>query len=260
MAPTRRCRGLGRAVGLGAAGFLGAAAALLNTCNFVQVPRVQVARPQRSALRLSRREAGLVQREAVDGLVTKEDVQEEEDEEDRKILVSELEVGQEVDGVVVRGFGFLGYFVDIGAESNGLLEFEELVDGFPSKDEELRKGEFVTARVLETDGINFYLTRRTGDLARPPRFREKHTQEDVEAFQGVHDDEWLQGEVAGMWAKGVWVKITPPSGGWPVRSLVKPEDFTDGFAKTVFPGMKVMVRVTGVDVPQKRIDITMRDP
>lgn len=224
---------------------MGAAAVLLNTCNFVQVSSLHVARPQRTARRLA------------------EEAREEEDKDedsDERIPVSELEVGQEVDGMVRRDFGFVGYFIDVGAEKNGLLEFEELVDGFPSKDDYLRKGDFVTARVLETDGENIYLTRRTGDLTRPPRFRQKPEPEDIEAFSGVPNDEWLQGVIAGMWAKGVWVKIAPPSGGRPVRSLVKREEFTGDFEKEVFPGMNVMVRVTGVDVPQKRIDITMRDP
>lgn len=256
MARARRCRGLGQAAGLAAAGCLGAAAVLLNTCNFVQVPGLHAARQQHGALRriaFFHRTATAEEQEEVDEAV-EEDVEE-------KLLVSELEVGQEVDGVVVNRLNSVGFFIDIGAEKHGLLEFDELVDGFTTKNDYLRKADFVTAaRVLEIDGRNFYLTRRTGELARPPRFRQKLSPEDVEAFEGVPSDTWLQGEVAGMWAKGVWVKIAPPSGGKPIGGLLKREDFTDGLENEIVRGMKVMVRVTGVDAPQKRVDVSMRDP
>eukprot|EP00440_Ansanella_granifera_P024784 gb/GFBE01026914.1/.p1 GENE.gb/GFBE01026914.1/~~gb/GFBE01026914.1/.p1 ORF type:complete len:235 (+),score=41.93 gb/GFBE01026914.1/:1-705(+) len=181
-------------------------------------------------------------------------------EDDGKIPISELEVGQELNGIVIRPYSFAGWFVDVGATSNGFLELEEVSDGFPSDGmSTIRKGSSVVARVLQIDGQKFYLTQRSGDLSRPPRFRRSPEPEHVEAFRDVPKDAWIDGEVSGMTTKGVWVKMSPPSGGEPIRSLLLKDNFKDGFVDEARPGLSVKVRVTAVDVPQKRVFITAKD-
>ncbi|CAE8603612.1 unnamed protein product [Polarella glacialis] len=176
-----------------------------------------------------------------------------------KVPLSELAVGQTLQGTVIRPFSFSGVFVDVGSTATGFLEYEEIVDGFTTRKDykSLMKGLRVNVRVLENDGQKLYLTRRTGDIARPERFRKPPTEELIAAFKCISPADWIEGPVVGMNEKGVWVKLAPP-GGEEVRSLLLVENFSEGFEKDVTPGQMVKVRVTAVDVPQKRVFITMK--
>lgn len=177
------------------------------------------------------------------------------------VPVSYLEVGQELQGTVVKKYFPGGVLVDVGAEHNGMLEVGEFGDGFPMDGIPYGKGDEIVVRVLtkEEQTNKFYLTMRKGSLERPPRRRTKGTRsQDVSAFIGRQ--EWFEGEIDHMSAFGVYVRLESPGGDEPVVGLVSKNCFEEGFAKKAAIGAKVRVRVAKVDPVKKYVDLTMLEP
>eukprot|EP00933_Yihiella_yeosuensis_P033781 TRINITY_DN2741_c0_g1_i2.p1 TRINITY_DN2741_c0_g1~~TRINITY_DN2741_c0_g1_i2.p1 ORF type:complete len:246 (+),score=25.47 TRINITY_DN2741_c0_g1_i2:84-821(+) len=176
-------------------------------------------------------------------------------------IISELEVGEELDGKVTKKYSYNGVFINVGAEKDGYMEFAECSDGFPAHSfAALSKGASVRVRVLERSGEKLHLTCRSGDLARPARVRIPQVPEHVQAFEGITPAEWLDGTVSGMIPKGLWIELSHPAGGEPISSVLLRENFANDIESSVSLGMKVKVRITDVDLSQKRVNVTMLDP
>eukprot|EP00404_Azadinium_spinosum_P043191 CAMPEP_0180807116 /NCGR_PEP_ID=MMETSP1038_2-20121128/63053_1 /TAXON_ID=632150 /ORGANISM="Azadinium spinosum, Strain 3D9" /LENGTH=553 /DNA_ID=CAMNT_0022848065 /DNA_START=9 /DNA_END=1670 /DNA_ORIENTATION=- len=142
--------------------------------------------------------------------------------------VSELQVGQELEGrVVIYLRNGVGAIVDVGADKNGIWRASEYRDGVPLNELKPDFGTSLQLRVLSIDGDNFELTNRTGDLTRPP------------------------------WDTTVFVLVKPPDGSSPVRALLDKRDFTKAFVDEARPGGKVRVRVTSVDEEKKLVVVSM---
>jgi len=189
---------------------------------------------------------------------------------------TDLEVGSTLRGTIKRhrgnaifremdpeGRGALAFWVDMGEEKKGLLEACELRDGFPT---EAPLGKTVTARVLEVRDNIWYLTRRSGDLQRPPR--EKHGDPDINAIVALKKKPpgmWITGVVDDMvvksYAGGVFVKVVPSLAdtkyviGWcPMDEL--PDTFLD--SKQAIRGGSVRVRVLKADPESKEVLLSMK--
>uniref|UniRef100_A0A7S4RV68 S1 motif domain-containing protein n=1 Tax=Alexandrium monilatum TaxID=311494 RepID=A0A7S4RV68_9DINO len=172
--------------------------------------------------------------------------------------LSELEVGDTLEGTV-RAHTNFGAFVDVGAETDGLIFNEELGDGFPMK--KLKKHSEVKPRVLKVDDGKLWLTLRTGDLDRPEPGPRWSGLDNLAAFESLPATEWLEGKVHSVLiGKGVFVKVQAPGSSEPSKGLLKKEDFADGAAEGLHVGVQVRVRVIACDPANKRLDLSMNDP
>jgi len=181
----------------------------------------------------------------------------------KKIPFEELNVGDVFEGSVKNRWRTVGVLVDIGAEKNGLLAIEEFEDGFPVGGNKFRLNEHVQVRILEVDNgkKEFFLTRRSGSLDRPPRF--KATKPDVSVLTGVSPEQWLDGEITSMSLFGVFVAVEPPSGGETVVGMVHKSEMRQGFAsnpKVATRGGQVSVRVLEINATSSKISLSMKDP
>jgi len=177
-----------------------------------------------------------------------------------KVVIADLKVGQELEGTVARHMQF-GAFVNVGAEREGLVETEELSDGLPMK--KLRTGAKVTARVLKVEDGKFWLTLRSGDLARPYRDISPETWKDIDLspFAGIPADQWLDGEVHSIFiGRGVFISVKIPGTDKLAKGLLTKEEFVEGMVDNIHFGMKLRVRVLACDVEKGRLDFTVKDP
>mmetsp|Transcript_31585 Transcript_31585/g.98222 ORF Transcript_31585/g.98222 Transcript_31585/m.98222 type:complete len:269 (-) Transcript_31585:767-1573(-) len=147
----------------------------------------------------------------------------EKDAGDGRFLVSELKVGQAVDGVVKKVLP-AGVFVDIGArKKRGCIELGEWLEagGFPLDYGEAAKamiGQRISARVVRIRGTDVFLTRRSGSIDRPELRRGQNQKEDIMAFADVSPATWFSGQVVGMAPWGVYVSFRE----WPAGRVQGP--------------------------------------
>ncbi|CAE7030624.1 unnamed protein product [Symbiodinium natans] len=180
---------------------------------------------------------------------------------DERIPLDSLKVGMEVDAQILSKHRFSGWFVNVGSEKPAFLEFEEACDGFPMEGMSTwLRGSTLTARVLENDGEKIWLTKRSGSLERPERFRVSPDESQIAEFSGISPTEWVDAVVCGMFPKGAWVKMTAPSTRSDFRSLLRKEHFTESFVEQSHVGMKIKVRVLKVDAGQKQLSLSMLEP
>mmetsp|Transcript_62177 Transcript_62177/g.116337 ORF Transcript_62177/g.116337 Transcript_62177/m.116337 type:complete len:223 (-) Transcript_62177:149-817(-) len=176
---------------------------------------------------------------------------------DDRISVDSLEIGMEVDAMILNKHRFSGWFANIGTDNPAFLEFEEACDGFPKDGMSTwLRGSSLSARVLEKDGQKVFLTMRSGSLERPKRFRTPPSEDQIAAFSDVPATDWFDAEVCGMFPKGVWIKMASPDGEF--RTLLRKEEFEESFTESCHIGMKIKVRVLEADVNKKRLFVTMR--
>lgn len=172
-----------------------------------------------------------------------------------------LEVGQQFVGKVSKVWTMMGAIVDIGVGKEGRLEIGEYRDGFQDTND-LRKGDEVNVRVLRVHDGKLFLTRRTGDLARPPpRLQQGKT--DLSAVPDISPDVWLEGEIEGFSTWSLWVLVTPPGGSEPVVGMLHKSEFRDGFADSpaeAIVGGKVRVRVLEINRQDNKMKMTMKKP
>jgi len=180
----------------------------------------------------------------------------EDAEEAPRIPVADLSIGQQLRGTV-RGGNTGGVYVDVGAEIDGYLPAAEFRDGFPSQTR-LRPGRNVSVRVLgkEENGTGFWVTRRSGDLARPPKATYNFN---ASSFAGVAPDQWLDGTVVGMTLAEAIVEVVPPEGGPPVTGNLRSSDFAGAFRDEAALGVPVRVRVKNVESRNNRLYLTMQE-
>mmetsp|Transcript_13399 Transcript_13399/g.27966 ORF Transcript_13399/g.27966 Transcript_13399/m.27966 type:complete len:244 (-) Transcript_13399:56-787(-) len=169
----------------------------------------------------------------------------------RATPLADLEVGQSMKGKIARTYKTAGFFMDVGAERDGLLEIDEMQDGFPTRARwnELKKanGTEVEVRVLDKTDGKLYLTMRSGDLTRPPRRRGPKDPKARAALEDIGSEKWLEGEVEGIAFVGAFINVAHPASGVVTSVLVPQEEFTESFLRECIRGGKVRIRIGGKD-------------
>jgi len=179
-------------------------------------------------------------------------------------LVSDLEVGQHVEGPVKKVTP-MGVFLDIGIKKKkGLIEVSEWLEegGFPvDYFDSARKliGKTISARVLRKKGTNVFLTRKLGELRRPRILRGKNMEEDVQTFATMPPDRWFTGQVISMAPWGIYASIREKPGER-VEGLIHRTNFVEGFAESASLGQQVRVRVVSANMSTCSLALSMRTP
>ncbi|CAE8637288.1 unnamed protein product, partial [Polarella glacialis] len=179
--------------------------------------------------------------------------------EPEKLVSSDLTIGQTVEAKTVKRIREAGYYVDIGAQREAIIDAAELTDGFPRKGQHtLRVGQSFSARVLRVTDGRAYLTRRSGSLDRPAL--RGYNRPDVSKFAGlVADAPWLEAEVSGMALWGIFVVLRPPGHDEQVEAMVHSSQFTEDFINTASLGQSVRVKLLGTDAEKEKLELTMKD-
>lgn len=168
------------------------------------------------------------------------------------ISLAELQPGMELTGIV-RTIQPFGAFVDIGAETDGLVHISELRDGFVEKVEDVvQVGDVVTVRVKEVDVERgrVSLTMRSSETGEEP-------QSDRLPLEAIEEGKEYTGIVTSIVDFGAFVDIGAETDG-----LVHISELSDTRVNRVEDvvqvGQEVKVRVLSVDRARNRISLTMR--
>jgi len=178
-----------------------------------------------------------------------------------RLMLKDLEVGQELKGLVVRTAPF-GCFIDVGAEKEGLVHISQ-VSGTYIEDIEavVDAGPMVTVWVTRVD-----LTGGRLSLSmRQPSDPDSAANDDADefSFSGVDPTEWFDGKVVSITDFGLFIQLSRVEGGPTSYGLVHISNIKEGFvehpAEEATVGQTVKVRV--VSVPEDgRLKLAMREP
>lgn len=162
-----------------------------------------------------------------------------------KFTWNDLKPGLKVEGKVVRLESF-GAFVDIGAETDGLVHVSEMGTGRVNKPSDVvREGEVITAWVKEVDRK----ARRIGlTMIEPPRV-DLHT---------LKPDMILTGKVVRLEKFGAFVDIGAGRDGM-IHVTEMGRGYVGHPSDIVSVGDEVQVRVLEVDPRRGRISLSMKD-
>jgi len=171
------------------------------------------------------------------------------------IKVQDLEVGREMEGIVVTVAPF-GIFVDVGADKQGLVHISQLSNDFVQDINTFaRPGDSVTvwvAGILEQGRL---------DLTMIAPVSAEQAKESLAKFEHVPKDQWLDGNVTGTSNIGAYVNVLEPGGTEVVQGMVHISNIADGFvehpAEVVQPGQHVKVRV--LEVRDGKLRLSMRE-
>jgi len=176
------------------------------------------------------------------------------------IPFAKLEVGQKYTGTVRSVLDF-GAFVDIGAESDGLLHISRISkDRIDNIYEELTEGQLVDVWISgkREDEGKYGLTMVEGLTDGPGR----RPADDLTPFADLPSDEWFKGVVARTAPFGAFVTVTL-EGGEQADGLVHVSKIKDGFVDNVDDevsvGQEVKVRIESVDLDTNRMGLSMRE-
>ena len=175
------------------------------------------------------------------------------------IPFEQLEVGQKYTATVRSVLDF-GAFVDIGAESDGLLHISRMSsERIDNVYDFVQEGQQVEVWISgKRDDGKFGLTMVEGmtDDAGGRR-----APADLTPFQDLSPDEWQKGVVSRTAPFGAFVTVTL-EGGASADGLVHVSQIKDGFVDNVddelSAGQEVQVRVQSVDVDAGRMSLSMR--
>jgi len=160
----------------------------------------------------------------------------------------------------VRGIESFGAFVKVSPpgsqlSAQGLVPPGEIRDGFVSDiSAEVEVGQTVKVRVvnLDIDAKRLGLSMKAKEL--PPA--------DLESFDNLPADTWLDGTVANTAPFGAFVKVSPPNSERVAQGLVPLRVLRDGFVEDindeVSAGQEVKVRVVNVDVANNKLTLSMK--
>ncbi len=168
------------------------------------------------------------------------------------VSLDELQPGMELTGVV-RNIQPFGAFVDIGAETDGLVHVSELSDDFVEKVEDVVKvGDVVTVRVKEVDAERgrISLTMRSSRAAEESKRKRL-------PLNAIEEGQEYTGVVTSIVNFGAFVDIGAVTDGLVHISQLS-ETRVNRVEDVVEVGQEVKVRVLSVDRARKRISLTMR--
>jgi len=175
------------------------------------------------------------------------------------IPLEKLEVGQKFKGTVkaVREFGA---FVDIGAETDGLVHISRMANeriDDPNDYAEVDQEVDVWVSDIRDDG-KLGLTMVEGKIGGGGGRRPA----DLTAFEAVDADEWLKGTVDNIMPFGAFVTVALPDGSASASGLVHISQIRDGFVEDVYAevevGQEVQVRIQSVDLERGKMSLSMK--
>lgn len=176
---------------------------------------------------------------------------EESTEPTRALSLDEIEAGKEYEGVV-RNIQPYGAFVDIGAESDGLVHISELRDGYVEKVEDVVSvNEKVTVRVKDVDPDRGRISLTMRDPGKP---KQKKI-----SLRQIREGEEYAGVVTSIVDFGAFVDIGATTDGL-VHISELSDERVNRVEDVVSEGQEVTVRVLNVDKRRKRISLSMRPP
>jgi len=153
-----------------------------------------------------------------------------------------------------------GAFVDIGAESDGLLHISRISEERVNDVHDyLEEGQDVEVWIsgLRDDG-KFGLTMVEGrlDSGGGPR-----KPADLTAFEAISPEDWVEGTVRNTAVFGAFVSVTLPTGE-SADGLVHISQLADGFVEDVSSivevGQNVKVRIISVDLERGKMSLSMK--
>mmetsp|Transcript_93753 Transcript_93753/g.242703 ORF Transcript_93753/g.242703 Transcript_93753/m.242703 type:complete len:513 (+) Transcript_93753:102-1640(+) len=200
-----------------------------------------------------------------------------------RTLIAELEIGQKLQGRIVNvaSKSVAGMMVDVGAERNAFLPWEECGPRFPRI---LPVGRSLSFTILSkyklpNGNTTIYVTLRRGELARPKGYFETLNKpnfnvgkESVSEFVGISGETWLEAEVLRFYASGkdekerselkrppgIMVRLTAPGGSTPVEEIVPFLRLSMEFKANIsYPGSMIPLRVLAVNTTSRRVLLTM---
>jgi len=168
-----------------------------------------------------------------------------------ELRVQDLDVGQELMGIVVRVVDELGCFVDVGADRQGLVHRSKVSKSYvPVLSEVVQTGQTVKVwvRAVSPQGRL--------DLT---MVDENAEDESLMPFKEVSADEWFEAEITGLSNAGAYVRVQPPGGGELVDGFIPISQIQEGFvehpADVLEVGQTVQARVTDAT---SRLKLSMR--
>ncbi|GAP64152.1 small subunit ribosomal protein S1 [Ardenticatena maritima] len=174
------------------------------------------------------------------------------------VHMDELTPGMELKGIV-RSTQDYGAFVDIGAETDGLVHISELKDGFVEKVEDVvSEGDEVTVWVKEID-----LERKRISLTmidpNAPRESQREADDGKLRLRDLEEGQEFTGIVTSIVDFGAFVDIGAETDGL-VHISELSEERVNRVEDVVEVGQEVKVRIIGIDRKRKRISLSMREP
>lgn len=197
-------------------------------------------------------EAVADEEQATDATAETDETPEEPAETSKALSLDEIEPGKEYEGVV-RNIQAYGAFVDIGAESDGLVHISELRDGYVEKVEDIVSvNEKITVRVKDVDAERGRISLTMREPGGAPK--QKKT-----PLRQVREGEEYTGVVTSIVDFGAFIDIGATTDGL-VHISELSDDRVNRVEDVVSEGEEVTVRVLNVDKRRKRISLSMRPP
>mmetsp|Transcript_26411 Transcript_26411/g.68630 ORF Transcript_26411/g.68630 Transcript_26411/m.68630 type:complete len:346 (+) Transcript_26411:115-1152(+) len=184
--------------------------------------------------------------------------------------LDQLVVGDSYDGTIT-GVAAYGAFVDIGAQSDGLVHISELSTEFVSDvSAVVSEGDAVSVRVLKVDEQKkqLSLSLKPEGAAAPPkrggggRRTKKAGADELRKYLDADPQEFVEGTVRTVLSWGAFVNIAEGVDGLVHISRVS-DDRVEDLEAMLSPGDKVQVRVVEVDLEKATLALAMntyRDP
>ena len=184
--------------------------------------------------------------------------------------LDQLVVGDSYDGTIT-GVAAYGAFVDIGAQSDGLVHISELSTEFVSDvSAVVSEGDAVSVRVLKVDEQKkqLSLSLKPEGAAAPPkrsgggRRTKKAGADELRKYLDADPQEFVEGTVRTVLSWGAFVNIAEGVDGLVHISRVS-DDRVEDLEAMLSPGDKVQVRVVEVDFEKATLALAMntyRDP
>lgn len=196
-------------------------------------------------------EATADEAQAAEATAEADDAEEQPAETSKALSLAEIEPGTEYEGVV-RNIQAYGAFVDIGAESDGLVHISELRDGYVEKVEDVVSvNEKIIVRVKDVDAER---GRISLTMREPGRQKEKKR-----SLRQVKEGEEYTGVVTSIVDFGAFIDIGATTDGL-VHISELSDERVNRVEDVVSEGDEVTVRVLNVDKRRKRISLSMRPP
>jgi len=175
--------------------------------------------------------------------------------QDWPVPVADLEVGKKYTGVVQSIVDF-GAFVDIGAESNGLLHKSAISSKRVADVHDfLKEGQQVEVWVNKKQGNGkFGLSMIKGIIGAPAK-------PDLTPFEWVSPEDWFESTVHKIMPFGAFATISLPTGetadGLIHKSQIS-DTWIDDVASEVKLGQKVQVRIQSVEPEKNKMFLSMK--